>query len=43
MIELQLTEFEATINVIRILGPDLQLNPSPVNQEISFQNTSGGA
>ena len=43
MIELQLAEFEATINVIRILGPDSQLNPSPVNQEISFQNTSGGA
>jgi outer membrane protein TolC len=43
MIELQLAEREATINVIRILGPDSQLNPSPVNQEISFQNTSGGA
>ena len=43
LIELQLAEFEATINVIRILGPDSQLNPSPVHQEISIQNTSGGA
>ena len=43
MIELQLAEFKATINVVRILGPDSQLNPTPVNQEQSFQNNEGGA
>ena len=42
LIELQLAQLSATVNVIRILGPDTQLNPSPVHQGISTNNTSGG-
>lgn len=30
LIELQLAEFEAAVNVIRILGPETSMNPSPV-------------
>ena len=42
LIELQLAELNAAINVLRIYGPDSQLNPSPVHKEISTENTVGG-
>ncbi len=42
LIELQFAELDAAINVLRIYGPDSQLNPSPVHQEISPENTVGG-
>jgi outer membrane protein TolC len=42
LIALQLAELDAVINVIRIYGPDSQMNPSPVHKEISTERTLGG-
>jgi len=42
LISLQLAELDAVINVLRMYGPDDQMNPSPVHKEISTERTLGG-
>ena len=41
LLELSKAELHASITVQRILGPDYQLNPSPINREIQ-NDTLGG-
>jgi outer membrane protein TolC len=42
LLELQVAELDAAITVHRILGPEYQLNPSPINREITTKDTLGG-
>jgi len=42
LIELQLAQLDAAIHMIQLLGPDIELSPTPIHQEISNENTSGG-
>ena len=42
LLELERAELDASIVVNRILGPDYQLNPSPMIRELSSENTTGG-
>jgi outer membrane protein TolC len=42
LLELQVAELDAAITVQRILGPEYQLNPSPINREITTKDTLGG-
>jgi outer membrane protein, heavy metal efflux system len=42
LLNLQVAELDAAITVHRILGPDYQLNPSPINREMAQEDTLGG-
>ncbi|MBC8310415.1 MAG: TolC family protein [Phycisphaerales bacterium] len=42
LLELQVAELDAAITVHRILGPEYQMNPSPINREITTKDTLGG-
>ena len=42
LLELQVAELDAAISVHRILGPDYQLNPSPINRKLTSNDTIGG-
>jgi len=42
LLELQVAELNAAITIHRILGPEYQLNPSPINREITSNDTLGG-
>jgi len=42
LIELQLKELSAAIHMTQLLGPNVHMNPSPVNQKIPTKNTAGG-
>ena len=42
LLELQVAELDAAIAVQRILGPEYQMNPTPINREITSKDTIGG-
>ncbi len=42
LLELQVAELNAAISVHRILGPQYQLNPTPINRELTENDTLGG-
>ncbi len=42
LLELQVAELNAAISVHRILGPEYQLNPTPINRELTENDTIGG-
>lgn len=42
LITLQLAELDAVINVLRMYGPDSQMNPSPAHKEFPTERTLGG-
>jgi outer membrane protein, heavy metal efflux system len=42
LLDLQVAELDASITVHRILGPDYQLNPTPINRELTQEDTLGG-
>jgi hypothetical protein len=41
LLRLEVAELDAAITMHKILGPDYQLNPSPINREIQ-KDTLGG-
>ena len=42
LLELQVEELDAKIIVHKILWPEYQLNPTPINKEITSKDTLGG-
>jgi len=42
LLELQVEELDAKIIVHKILCPEYQLNPTPINKEITSKDTLGG-
>ncbi len=42
LLDLQVEELDAKITVHKILGPEYQLNPTPINRETTSKDTLGG-
>jgi hypothetical protein len=42
LLDLQVAQLDAAIQVQNILGPSYQLNPSPINRELTTDITLGG-
>ena len=42
LLELQVAELDAKIKVLNIIGPEYQMNPTPINRELSQEDTLGG-